>query len=171
MCEFVSWVEKGDKVYFLTHDLIHSTPRGEIIQKRFQGVGEPLGHSAIRAYFEIDGGRDKECTDFSTPDNFPEPIAEAIKNGEMRGFGCPKGLLLPRHRIAWMARCKALDDDYWARIKALDADYEAKRKPSDDDYMVRSKTLADNYLAKRKTLNDEYWDLFAKPENRNPAWV
>jgi len=151
MCEFMSWVEKGGKVYFLTHDLILNTPRGEIIQKRFYGDGEPIGHSAIRAYFGIRGGKDKECTNFSTPDNFPEPIAEAIKNGEMRGFGCPEGLLLP----------KIYDE------------YEAKRMTLYDSiiYWAERKLLNNGYKAERKLPRDEYWDLFAKPENRNPAWV
>jgi len=171
MCEFMSWVEKGDKVYFLTYDLIHNTPRGEIIQKRFPGYGEPLGHSPIRAYFGIRGGEDKECTDFSTPDNFPEPIAEAIKNGEMRGFGCPEGLLLPKIYDDYEAKRKASIDDYWERRKALRGSYLAKHKEVDDGYLAKRKMLEEDCLAELKLLRDEYWDLFAKPENRNPLWA
>ena len=48
-----------------------------------------MGHGAIDFYFEIDPkkGINRECTDFSTPDNFPSEIATAIKTGKFRGLG------------------------------------------------------------------------------------
>ena len=134
MCEFVSWIEKGKQVYFLTRTQVDS-PQGEALKKRFPGEGELLGHAAIRAYFELDGGTEREQADFSTPDNFPKAIVTAIKAGEFRGFDTPKYLLLE------------------AKCIALDADYEAKRAPLDADY------------------TNSFWNLFAIPENRNPAWV
>ena len=102
MCEFISAIKTQgkngkDKWYFLTYDLIHNTPRGEIIQKKYPGQGELIGHSAIREYFELRDteGTNWECTDFSTPKNFPSVIIKALKRGEFKGFGTPEGLLSP----------------------------------------------------------------------------
>ena len=124
MCEFASWVEKGDKIHFLTKSQMNS-PQGEVLKKRFTGSGELVGHAAIRAYYDICDGKDKECTDFSTPDNFPEVIVKAIKNNEMDCFDFPMGLLTQDaydkaradYDKAWDAYDKAWD----AYDKARDA--------------------------------------------------
>src|SRR4030042_1347517 len=94
----IAWIEKGDKYYFLTRKEVDS-PKGEALKLRFPGSGELIGHSEIRAYYEFDDGVDRECTDFSTPDNFPEPIVKAIKEGEFRGFAIPEGLLNQPARV------------------------------------------------------------------------
>jgi len=194
MCEFMSAVKTRNKWYFLTHELIHNTPRGEMIQKKYPGEGEVIGHSAIREYFSLDDndGENWECTDFSSPKNFPAIIVKAIKRGDFRGFGYPYGLLLPNvyddygaklkllHDGHWVkrkpldddywAKRKSLYDDYWAKRKSLHDDYWAKRKSLHDDYEAKRKPLDDDYWAKRKSLHNDYWDLFADPKNRAKAW-
>lgn len=128
MCEFVSYIEKNDHVYFLTRELIYNTPRGDIVRTQCSEDDMP-GHGAIRLYFDLsqNEGRNIEITDFSSPNNFPDAIAKAIKNGEFRGLvPIPSKLL---------------------------------RKP-----------LKDKYRADVKPLDDKYWNLFAIPENRTPAW-
>ena len=132
MCEFLSAVkvkhakgsispyyEDGYKWYFLTHDLIHNTPRGEIIQKKFPGSGELIGHSAIREYYGLRSGEGEnwERSDFSTPENFPTIIARAIKRGEFRGFGEPAGLLIATADKAWKEAI-ATADKAWQEAKA-----------------------------------------------------
>ena len=52
MCEFVSWVEANNKVYFLTKHLIDETPKGEIMKRRFPGEGDLLGYAAIRGFYD-----------------------------------------------------------------------------------------------------------------------
>ena len=99
MCEFLSWIEKSNKVYFLTKKQADS-PQGEMLKKRFPGDGELIGHAAIRAYYDIADGEDRECNDFSTPKNFPSVLVKAIKRGDFKGFGEPKGLL---RDTAWKA--------------------------------------------------------------------
>ncbi len=98
MCEFVSWIEKkeGDKVkvYFLTGKQIFASPRGEAFRKWSGNQDDYTGHGAIRFYYDFEGGENKECTDFSMPDNFPDVIVRAIKRGDMAGFkAMPTGLL------------------------------------------------------------------------------
>ncbi len=99
MCEFLSAIKTQDKngkdkYLYLTYDRIHNTPRGELLQKKYKG-DDLIGHSAIREYFDVRSGYGDnwECTDFSTPKNFPDIIARDIKHGEFRGFGEPAGLL------------------------------------------------------------------------------
>mgnify|MGYP001614189627 CR=1 FL=1 len=182
MCEFISWVEKEGRVYFLTQDLIHNTPRGDEIQRRFPGSGEIIGHAAIRAYFELDeSGVSKEQTDFGTPNNFPPVIVEAIKKDELRGDGFPQGLLLTNLYDDYKTKRKLIDDDYEVKCKLINDDYEVKRKLIDDDYWtkhkliyddywVKGKLIDDDYWVKGKLIDDDYWGLFAISENRNPAW-
>jgi hypothetical protein len=56
---------------------------------------EIKGHGAIKTYFGIRHGRgiERECTDFSTPDNFPAEIVKKIKNGEFSQIGLNVDLL------------------------------------------------------------------------------
>ena len=166
MCEFISWIEKDigrdKKILFLTYDQIYNTPRGEILRGEV-GSESPqdfYGHAAIRKYFDfLEGGMEKECSDFSSPANFPDVISKAIKMGEFRGFILPAGLLR-----------KPLDDRYQADLKSLDDRYRADRKSLGDKYEADRKPLDDRYRADRKSLGDRYWDLFAIEENRTEAW-
>jgi len=174
MCEFVSAVKTKDKhgkdkYYFLTHELIHNTPRGELLQKKYGG-DDLIGHSAIREYFDLIGGENWECTDFSTPKNFPAVIVKAIKRGEFRGFGTPKGLLTKPLDDKYRADRKPLNDKYWADRKSLNDKYLADRKALDDKYWEDRNALDDKYRADLKPLDDKYWDLFSNPINRDEAW-
>ena len=182
MCKLISWIEKNYKNYFLTGKQVYESPTGEALKKWSSNIEEDkTGHGAIRFYYELEGGRERECTNFSTPDNFPADIVLAIKNGEMRGMGTAKGLLLPALDEDYQAKRKPLDEDYQAKRNALDGDYQAKCKPLDEDYQAKRKPLYEDYQAKRKPLYEDYqakckplydkfWDLFADPANRAEAW-
>ena len=87
MCQRYSWIEKGGKVIFLTADDVFKTKRGRALQKWDTCRDDRHGHGAIRWYYNFTGGIDKECTDFSTPKNFPSELQEAIVTGKMWGFG------------------------------------------------------------------------------------
>jgi len=131
MCEFLSWVKQGKKVYFLTKTQIDS-PQGEALKRRFTGEGELLGHAAIRAYYEIDTGDDKECTDFETPKNFPDVIVAAIKRGDFRGMGTPRELLNPLSYAHIPDVEKA--DAVWEKAYADWEKAYADRKKADADW-------------------------------------
>jgi hypothetical protein len=168
MCKLISWIEKNYKNYFLTGKQVYESPTGEALKKWSSNIEEDkTGHGAIRFYYELEGGRERECTNFSTPDNFPADIVLAIKNGEMRGMGTAKGLLLPaldedyqakRKPLYedYQAKRKPLDEDYQAKRNALDGDYQAKRKPLDEDYQAKCKPLDEDYQAKCKPLYEDY---------------
>src|SRR3990167_2160775 len=97
MSECLSWIHQGKKTYYLTHDQVFHTKKGRALMEKLKG--DFIGHSAIRFYYRLpepdDENRRQEpqCTDFSTPDNFPAVLVEAIQRGDFRGFGTPECLL------------------------------------------------------------------------------
>ena len=157
MCEFLSWIEKGDKVYFLTGKQVYDTPKGKALKEWSQNIeDDKTGHGAIRFYYNIVGGEDKECSDFSTPDNFPPVIAKAIKVEKMRRMGISKQLLTQQA---------------WAEYKKIEqpagAEYDKIRQQAWAEYdKIRQQALAEY----NKIRQQAFWDFFAVIENRNPAW-
>ncbi|MFA5154757.1 MAG: hypothetical protein WC554_19585, partial [Clostridia bacterium] len=75
MCQFVSWIELDRRVYFLSDKQL-ATTRGKALKKWTECDDDLKGHGAIRHYYHINNsnGIDRECSDFSTPDNFPPEI-------------------------------------------------------------------------------------------------
>jgi len=181
MCEFVSWVEKGQSVYFLTGKDLLETDRGREYREWNSGahaVDDYTGHGAIRWYHKLEGGVDRECSDFSSPANFPSQIAEAIKRGLYRGLGHPQELLAQPalsdyHRITQPALSEyqritqpALSE-YQRIRRAAYADYHRITQPAYADYhRIRQAALSDYHRIEQAA----FWDLFAVMENRNPNW-
>lgn len=93
MCEFISWIEKNDSVLFLTYNDIYNTRKGRELREFCKSEYDLFGHGAIRFYYGLENGVEKECTDFSTPDNFPPDIVDAIKKGLFAGLGVALELL------------------------------------------------------------------------------
>ena len=117
MCEFVSWVEHENKLYYLTANLLN-TKEGRNLKKHLgaQYTEDIKGHGAIERYFGIKG-KHHECTDFSSPKNFPDEIIKAMKAGAFRGIGIPD---------ASRVLTKKAYDDYRSKRAPLDDDYESK---------------------------------------------
>lgn len=125
MCEFISWKEiktadGGAEILFLTHDDIFNTSRGAELRK-YNTLDDLTGHGAIAWYYYLPNNKsvDRECTDFSSPDNFPPEIVSALKAGKLWGLVdyFPEGLL-----------CAPLYDDYKSMRDALYAVYKTKRE-------------------------------------------
>ncbi len=170
MCNFVSWIEtpNGDFKY-LTNKEIRTKQWQNLLRLGKVDEADKCGHYAIRQYFRIpDGmGENKECTAFSKPSNFPEPIVVAIKAGKMRGMGVA-GLMLnevadAKYRLArdkaraecMVAQDKALAECMVTQDKAW-AEWDATCVEALDEYrLVRDKT---------------FWDLFSVTENRADEW-
>ena len=174
MSEFLSAVkgktkEGKDRWYFLTHHLIWETPRGEMLRKQFADAkdGDFIGHHAIRAYFQLDGGENWECTDFSTPANFPDVIAEAIKRGEFRGLGMPDKLLTANAYKAWQ-EATAPADKAWQEATA--PAYKAWQEATAPADKAWQEARANGDKAWGEANANAFWDLFANPENRAEGW-
>ena len=168
MCEFISWIEKKGKVYFLTDEQVYNSPTGEVLNKWSQNIEEDKkGHGAIRFYFNLEGGKERECTDFSKPDNFPIEIVIAIKNGQFQSFGRPEGLL---SQPKW----DAIDKEYHARRDAIHKEYQPKWDAIHKEYHAKRDAIHKKYQAKWDAIDIEYhvkfWQAFAIKRNRAEAW-
>ena len=96
MCEFISWIEYKGEILFLTKNELE-TNRGKALRKHLgtQLENDVKGHGAIEWYYNMEpnSGLHRECTDFSSPDNFPRPIVSALKKGAFCGIGISEQLL------------------------------------------------------------------------------
>ena len=125
MCGRLSWTELPDKrlVYLTTYDL-WDTPQGKKIREQLKPE-DWWGHSAIKMFYgkmpNIDIGVQRECTDYSTPKNFPPEIALAIKNAKFRDVAEPC-MLTQAARLKW-----AKSDAAWAK-------WDAARAASSDPF-------------------------------------
>jgi hypothetical protein len=172
MCEFLSAIKTKDKYgkdkyYFLTHDLIHNTPRGEMLQKKYGG-DDLVGHAAIRDYFELQSGvgENWEQIDFSKPKNFPVILVKAIKRGDFRGLGEPKGLLTAPAGKAYQEATAPAGKAYQEATAPAGKAYQEATAPAGKAYQ-EAKDAAEKAYQEAK---DAFWDLFSEPENRVEAW-
>ena len=111
--DFISYIEMPNKeIRFLTKSMIRNTPRGKELTRYVRVIGEILpcfghtrDHGAIEYYYDMKPrqGKHLECTDFSSPDNFPKVIADALKAGDMEttDVAMPEGLLNKEASEAW----------------------------------------------------------------------
>ena len=178
MCQFVSWIKHNEKVYFLD-DLKLNTKEGRELLKQCKD-DDIIGHGAIRAYYpELRKlGTNVECDDFSSPDEFPSEVVEAIKKGIFTEFGeCVDILTKPawdKHKkvsgaafaeydkvhAAAYAKYKKVRDAAWAEyIKAHDAaraEFEKVRVANHAEYeKVRCAAYAE-YDKVRVAAHAEY---------------
>ncbi len=151
MCEFISWIETADnKIYFLTGDQIHKTKKGQDLKKYCQCDDDLRGHGAIRRYYRLANhdGKERECTDFSTPDNFPDEIVKAIKEGGMWGFGVyPKELLTAAAYAEYQKVKDAAEAEYQKVTAPAEAEYQ---KVTDAAYAEYQKVTAAAYAEYQK---------------------
>jgi hypothetical protein len=121
MCEFISWIRKGKKVYFLTGNQVFHTNKGQSLRAWCANADDYIGHGAIRHFYglEQDEGENRECTNFSRPDKFPDVILRALKQSDFKGFSLPQGLLRKPLYDKYQADRKPLDDKYQADLKTL----------------------------------------------------
>ena len=168
MCEFISWIEKDGKNYFLTSaDL--ASKRGIELREHCGNDDDLVGHGALRWYYGgFEGGTKKECTDFSTPLNFPAEIVEAIKAGKFRGMGCPEGLLNSPAQAEFDKIRYAARAEYNKIVDAAGAEY---KKIKDAAWAEYEKIVDPAQAEYNKIINKTFWDLYMITENRNPAWV
>ena len=169
MCEFMSWVEKGNKVYFLTDKQIHETAKGKELQEWSKSSDDLPGHGAIRYFYglEQEEGINKECTDFSSPTNFPARIAKAIKGGKMRGLGTARGLLTNKVDAKWRSELNAVDAKWqpeqnavyvkWrAEQDAVDAKWEAEQNAVDAKWRAELNAVNAKWRAELNAVNAKW---------------
>ena len=167
MCEFASWKVYKDKVYFLQDSDLNTKEGRKLLHPEV--IADLPGHGAIESYYpELKGkGENKECTDFSTPDNFPKEIAKAIKGGKITRFGIGKALL----NNEGLAKYKKIEQAALAKYEKIRqsarAEYEKIRQPAWAEYeKIRQPALAEY----EKIRQPAFWKIFAQKKFRNEAW-
>ena len=156
MCHFISWIDLNKKIYFLD-DLKLNTKDG----RKLLGVeyrDDILGHGAIRHYYpELKSkGKDYECDDFSSPDNFPIEIVEAVKKGLFRGFSVAPSILTKPARAEYEKIEKPARAEYQAIEKSALAEYGKIKKSAWAEY--------------EETRQSSFWDIAVQKKNRAKNW-
>jgi hypothetical protein len=156
MCEFASWKEYKGKVYFIK-DTDLNTKEGKKLLKP-EVIADICGHGAIENYYpELAGqGFNKECTDFSTTDNFPKEVVRAIKSGKLTRFGISLQLLNDKGQREYeKVKGPALAEYEKVRGQAA-AEYEKVKGPAWAEY--------------EKVRGPAFWKIFKDLRNRNELW-
>ena len=189
MCEFISYIQKGKKVYYLTGEQVFNTDKGKQLQEKLKS--DNYGHAAIRFYYDLPepderGREERECTDFSKPSNFPLKIQQSIKSGEFKGFFSPDVLVMLSARGQKEYGLKCLADAEWkkadaewdkayAEWKKADAERDkayAEWKKADAEwnkaYAERDK--ADAEWKKADADMSIFWTVFSDTRNRIKVW-
>ena len=203
MCDFISWIEYKGDVLFLTKKELE-TNRGRALQKHLgsQFENDVKGHGAIEWYYNLEpnSGTHKECTDFSSPDNFPNPIVSALKKGVFCGIEISEQLLtqpaLAKYeeieqtaraeyeeikQPAWAEYVKIRQPAWAEYVKNRQtawAEYEKNRQTAGAEYEKIEQTAWDEYVKIEQPAGAEYekirqtafWKLFMSTKNRVPAW-
>ena len=174
MCQFISWKEdKKGNVFFLQNEDLKPKKLKEYQEYNPRWKEDLHGHGAIEWFYpELKGKcENKECTDFSTPNNFPKQIVKAIKDGELSKIGYNTSLLNAKgmaeynkiEQSAWKEYNKiqqpALEEYY--KIKRSEwAEYNKIEQPELEEYN-KIKKLA---WAKYKKIKQQAWVEYKKIE-------
>jgi hypothetical protein len=76
MCEFISWIEKDGLILYLTDAEIFGKDKSLL-----EGCKDNdfLGHGAIRNFYNIEGGLEREVRDFWNENILPKEIADKVQ--------------------------------------------------------------------------------------------
>ena len=167
MCEFASWKVYNKKVYFLK-DLDLNTREGrKLLDKTV--IADLCGHGAIESFYpELKGkGSNEECTNFSSPDNFPKEIVQAIKDGKMTRFGIAIGLLIPSALAEYQKIKQPALAEYQKIEQSALAEYEKIEQSAWAEYEKIEQPALAEY---EKIKQPAFWKLFSNPKNRIETW-
>ena len=170
MCEFLSYTEYKGKLYYLTNFEL-ATREGKELRKKldYDFYEEIKGHGAIKEYFGLPHSKciDHECTDFSTPDNFPAEIVEKIKVGQFSQIGIAKELLQQPARAEYEKIEQSALAEYRKIQQSAWAEYEKIEQPARAEYEKIEQPALAEY---RKIQQSAFWQLFTNPKNRTKVW-
>lgn len=156
MSDFISWIEYRKEILYLTSKDL-DTSAGKRLLKEV-GVDDIKGHGAIRKFFNIaqDKGTNKECLDFSSPDNFPKDIVRDIKRGLFVGFGVAQDVLK-----------QSASEEYRKIRHSAWVEYEKIRQSTRGEY---EKIKESAWVKYRKIVGTAFWNLVKIKSNRAKKW-
>ena len=191
MCDFISWKTHKGKLYFLTDDIVKLRLR-EFKQYNEGWKGDLLGHGAIDWFFNLpeNCGVKGECTDFSSPKNFPKEIVLAIKECRMNLIGFNLNLLNDPARKEYNKIKQTAWKEYDKIKQTARKEYDEITQTAQKEYeKIRQATFRKEYNKMEQTAWEKYdkigqtaWEkydkirqttfqkLFSNPKNRTEAW-
>ena len=161
MCKPINWLEfENGKVLYLTDEEIFHTERGKALREYCQNKDDLVGHGAIRWYYEVNGGEEKEVNDFIDPASFPAPILADFVSGKMKKMILDlTPCIVILSKPAW--------EQYMAVKQAAWEQYEAVKQPAWEQYLAVKQPAWEQYLAVEQAA---FWNLLMNPENRVKLW-
>ena len=175
MCNFVSWKEYKGNVYFLTNADLETKEGKKLLQKEYRD--DLQGHGAIEHYYpELAGkGINKECEDFSSPDNFPKEIAKALIEGKMSNIGITLDILNNRGRKEYLKIIQSAWNEYQKIEQSAWKKYKKTKQPAWKKYDKIAYSAYQKYLKITQSAWEEYekiqqsaWEEYEKIQQ--PAW-
>ncbi len=165
MCEFVSWIEGGGKVYFLTNEVVKA--RLEDYKEFNSGWRRDLcGHGAIEWFFGLEQGmRHLEVNDFSRIGDIPKVIVEAIKSGQMSLIGYPNVLfdydypispLLKKANTKFGLKADKIEKEATLKIRDENIAFNKKEDELDDELSEKLAKIPLRHTKIRRNLKGKY---------------
>jgi hypothetical protein len=155
MCEFISWKEHQGKNYFLTNADLDTKEGKKLLLTEVKA--DLCGHGAIESFYpELKGkGENKECTDFSSPDNFPPDIVDAIKKGKLSSIGICLDVLNDNGK----SKYKEIERPAYAKYEKIKQQAYAK-------YLEINEEIEQSAWAKYKEIEQSAYSKYLEIEQR-----
>ena len=169
MCQFISWKEYKGKAYFLTNADLNTKQGKELLKDEYKD--DICGHGAIEHYYpELKGkGVNKECSDFSTPDNFPKEIVKAIKEGRLSRIGICLEVLNVQGIAEYQkikqpayAEYEKIKQSAWAEYKKIEQSALAEYEKIEQSAWAEYKKIEQSALAEYEKIEQSAWAEYEK---------
>lgn len=159
MCEFVSWkeieVEGKVEVRYLRNEDLDAKRGKELLNYSPEDIE---GHGAIEFYYEETKGKgvNKECTDFSTPNNFPKEIVKDLKAGKLSRIGIALDILNEKGKKEYEKIKGKAYEEYRKIDSTAWEEYRKIQSKADKEYREKVKTAYFN-IVKQKKYRVKVW--------------
>jgi len=167
MCNFLSWIEYQNKLYFLTEADLKTKTFKQFKKDNERWQEDIKGHGAIRYFHpEIKNvGINRECSDFSNKDNFPLILQNAIKNCVFGSISIETSLLSTTAKAIYEKIEKSALAEYEKIEQPAHAKYDKIRQLAKAEYEKIGRLAKTEYKKKIESAWAEYKRI------EQPAWT
>ncbi len=176
MCDFISWIEYKEDSYFITNSDLNTKQGKKLLDSNY--IADLKGHGAIRHYYpELENkGREKECINFRTPDNFPKEIAKALVNGNLSRIGTTIDILNDKGKAEYnkitkpaLAEYEKIEQPAWVEYEKIEQPAMAAYKKIIQPAWAEYKKIEQPAMAAYKKIIQPAWAEYEKIIQS--AWV
>jgi len=158
MCEFISAIKDKEDYFYLTKQDLKGKKFNEYKKFNVNWKEDIKGHGAIEyIYPELKGrGEHWECTNFSSPKNFPECIVDDIKKGNFEGIGICFDILNEKGRAEYNKIVQPAWAEYDKIVQPALAEYNKIVQPALAEY--------------NKIVQHAFWKIAKQKKYRTKEW-